>query len=92
VEQLRAITGLRPGAGENLVDATQNLDRSSRSAACCGRWRQPAEGAGDLRLLASGPDAGLGELTLPAVQAGSSIMPGKVNPVIPRRRASARSS
>lgn len=37
----------------------------------------------DLRLLASGPEAGLGELRLPARQAGSSIMPGKVNPVIP---------
>ena len=39
--------------------------------------------AGDLRLLGSGPNGGLGELTLPALQAGSSIMPGKVNPVIP---------
>ena len=37
----------------------------------------------DLRLLSSGPQAGLGELRLPARQAGSSIMPGKVNPVIP---------
>ena len=37
----------------------------------------------DLRLLSSGPRAGLGEINLPAVQAGSSIMPGKVNPVIP---------
>jgi len=39
--------------------------------------------AGDLRLLGSGPNGGLGELQLPALQAGSSIMPGKVNPVIP---------
>ena len=37
----------------------------------------------DLRLLASGPEAGFGEIRLPARQAGSSIMPGKVNPVIP---------
>src|SRR5204863_1640273 len=37
----------------------------------------------DLRLLSSGPRTGLGEINLPAVQAGSSIMPGKVNPVIP---------
>jgi aspartate ammonia-lyase len=37
----------------------------------------------DLRLLSSGPRAGFGEINLPAVQAGSSIMPGKVNPVIP---------
>ena len=39
--------------------------------------------AGDLRLLASGPHAGLAEITLPALQKGSSIMPGKINPVIP---------
>lgn len=39
--------------------------------------------AGDLRLLGSGPNGGLGEIMLPALQAGSSIMPGKVNPVIP---------
>jgi fumarate hydratase class II len=39
--------------------------------------------ANDLRLLASGPRAGLGEITLPSLQPGSSIMPGKVNPVIP---------
>ncbi|HSB88350.1 MAG TPA: lyase family protein, partial [Ilumatobacteraceae bacterium] len=39
--------------------------------------------AGDLRLLSSGPNGGIGEITLPALQAGSSIMPGKVNPVIP---------
>jgi fumarate hydratase class II len=39
--------------------------------------------AGDLRLLGSGPNGGLGEITLPELQAGSSIMPGKVNPVIP---------
>src|SRR5699024_5112888 len=39
--------------------------------------------ANDLRLLSSGPQAGLGEINLPARQAGSSIMPGKVNPVIP---------
>ena len=37
----------------------------------------------DLRILASGPKAGFGEITLPAMQNGSSIMPGKVNPVIP---------
>jgi aspartate ammonia-lyase len=39
--------------------------------------------ANDLRLLSSGPRAGFGEIALPSVQAGSSIMPGKVNPVIP---------
>ncbi len=39
--------------------------------------------ANDLRLMASGPRAGLGEINLPARQPGSSIMPGKVNPVMP---------
>jgi len=39
--------------------------------------------ANDLRLLSSGPRCGLGEITLPSLQPGSSIMPGKVNPVIP---------
>ena len=39
--------------------------------------------SGDLRLLSSGPDAGFGEISLPPRQAGSSVMPGKVNPVIP---------
>jgi aspartate ammonia-lyase len=42
-----------------------------------------AKAATDLRLLSSGPDAGFGEIRLPPRQAGSSIMPGKVNPVIP---------
>lgn len=42
-----------------------------------------AKSARDLRVLSSGPECGLGELTLPAVQAGSSFFPGKVNPVIP---------
>jgi len=45
--------------------------------------------ANDLRLLSSGPDGGLGEINLPSVQAGSSIMPGKINPVIPESMAQA---
>jgi len=43
----------------------------------------------DLRLLSSGPHAGLGEINLPELQAGSSIMPGKINPVIPETVAQA---
>jgi len=76
VEQLRAITGLGLARAENLVEATQNADVF-------------VEVSGILKALAvnlmkvSGPDAGLGEILLPARQAGSSIMPGKVNPVIP---------
>jgi aspartate ammonia-lyase len=84
VEQLRAITGLGLARAENLVDATQNTDvfveASGMLKACASNLLKVAT---DLRLLSSGPDAGLGELRLPARQAGSSIMPGKVNPVIP---------
>ena len=84
VEQLRQITGLGLARAENLVDATQNADVFVEVS---GILRTLASNllkiGNDLRLLASGPDAGLGEIRLPARQAGSSIMPGKVNPVIP---------
>ena len=69
---------------ENLIDATQNVDVLVEVS---GMIRALAANlfkiSNDLRLLSSGPDAGLGELQLPPRQAGSSIMPGKVNPVIP---------
>jgi len=84
VEELRAVTGLGLARAENLLDATQNADvfveTSGILKACAASLLKVA---GDLRLLASGPLAGLGEIRLPPVQAGSSIMPGKVNPVIP---------
>lgn len=84
VDKLKAITGMGLTRAENLTDATQNLDVlvevSGILTACATNLMKIC---GDLRLMASGPDAGLGELTLPALQAGSSIMPGKVNPVIP---------
>jgi len=84
VDELRAITGLPLARAENLVEATQNADVfvevSGILKACATNLLKIA---GDLRLLASGPEAGLGEIRLPARQAGSSIMPGKVNPVIP---------
>ncbi len=81
---LREITGYNLARAENLVDGTQNADvfvevsGIARALACSLK-----KISNDLRLLSSGPDAGLGELILPARQAGSSIMPGKVNPVIP---------
>lgn len=69
---------------ENLFDAAQNLDDLVRVSA---ELDLLAHGlikiCRDLRLLSSGPEAGLHEIILPAVQAGSSVMPGKVNPVIP---------
>jgi aspartate ammonia-lyase len=84
VDHLRAITGFGLARAENLIDATQNLDPFVEAS---GIVRTVASNlikiANDLRLLASGPDAGLGEIRLPAVQEGSSIMPGKINPVIP---------
>jgi aspartate ammonia-lyase len=84
VDQLREITGIGLARAENLVEATQNADAlaevSGIARTCAVNLLKVS---GDLRLLSSGPDAGLGELRLPARQAGSSAMPGKVNPVIP---------
>jgi aspartate ammonia-lyase len=90
VEHLREITGLGLARAENLIDATQNADAFVEVS---GILRTLAVNllkiANDLRLLSSGPHAGLGEIRLPARQAGSSIMPGKVNPVIPEAVAQA---
>ena len=84
VDTLREISGVGLARAENLVEATQNADVfvevSGILKACAVNLIKIS---GDLRLLSSGPDAGLGEIRLPARQAGSSIMPGKVNPVIP---------
>lgn len=84
IERLRALTGLGLARNENMIDGTQNADVfvevSGLVKACAASL---AKIAGDLRLLSSGPRAGLGEIRLPDLQAGSSIMPGKVNPVIP---------
>ena len=84
VDQLRELTGIGFARAENLVDATQNADVFVEVS---GLLKAHAVSllkiCTDLRWLASGPEAGLGELRLPARQAGSSLMPGKVNPVIP---------
>jgi aspartate ammonia-lyase len=81
---LAAITGLPVSRAENLVDATQNMDVfvevSGMLKACAATLLKIAS---DLRLLSSGPDAGFGEIRLPPLQAGSSIMAGKINPVMP---------
>jgi aspartate ammonia-lyase len=90
VEHLRQITGMGLARAENLVEATQNADAFVEVS---GILRSLAANllkiSNDLRLLSSGPHAGLGEIRLPALQAGSSIMPGKVNPVIPEAVAQA---
>ncbi|MBX3173083.1 MAG: aspartate ammonia-lyase [Gemmatimonadaceae bacterium] len=83
VEELRTLTGLPLREGADRVQLMQSMgDVAGLSAA----WRTLALDLGkiasDLRLLASGPRTGLDELRLPAVQPGSSIMPGKVNPSI----------
>lgn len=69
---------------EDLIDSTQNVDGfvsvSGSLKACAVNLSKMSN---DLRLMSSGPKTGLGEITLPAKQNGSSIMPGKVNPVIP---------
>ena len=69
---------------EDLIDSTQNLDVfvevSSAVKACAVNISKISN---DLRLMSSGPRTGIGEINLPAKQNGSSIMPGKVNPVIP---------
>jgi len=84
VEHLREITGIGLARGENLIDATQNCDVCVEvSGILKALAANLLKVASDLRLMGSGPDAGLGELRLPERQAGSSIMPGKVNPVIP---------
>ncbi len=84
VEQLRSLTGYGLARAENLIDATQNTDVFVEVS---GILKALASNlfkvASDLRFLSSGPLGGIGELRLPPRQAGSSIMPGKVNPVIP---------
>ncbi len=83
VERLREVTGLGMARAENLVDATQNADVFVEvSGILKAHAVNLLKISADLRLLASGPRGGLGELALPVVQAGSSLMPGKVNPVI----------
>jgi len=82
--QLNKISGLDLKQAEDLIDATQNVDAlvevSSAMKTCAVNLSKISN---DLRLLSSGPRTGFNEINLPAVQPGSSIMPGKVNPVIP---------
>jgi aspartate ammonia-lyase len=84
VKHLRSITGVELREGKDRVQLMQSM---GDPAAFSGALRTYAVDLGkiasDLRLLASGPRTGLAEIVLPAVQPGSSIMPGKVNPSIP---------
>lgn len=84
VEELSKLTGEEIQSAIDLVDATQNTDQIAEfSSALKVTALAFCKIANDIRLMASGPRCGLGELSLPAKQPGSSIMPGKVNPVIP---------
>lgn len=81
---LKEVTGLPVYTADNLMDATQNNDILAETS---GVLKTLAVNlmkiANDLRLMNGGPHGGLGEIRLKAMQQGSSIMPGKVNPVIP---------
>lgn len=84
VAELRRITSLPLAGAENLVEATQDAGdfltfSSALKRLACG----VSKACNDLRLLSSGPQAGFGDILLPPRSNGSSIMPGKVNPVIP---------
>ena len=74
VRILSEVSGFDFKQSPDLVDGTRNLDSFAVNL---------SKTANDLRLMASGPKAGLAEISLPQQQPGSSIMPGKVNPVIP---------
>jgi aspartate ammonia-lyase len=81
---LSDIIGIQLEQADDLIDATQNLDGFvSVSGAIKTCAVNLSKMANDLRLMSSGPRTGLEEINLPAKQNGSSIMPGKVNPVIP---------
>jgi aspartate ammonia-lyase len=83
-EELCAITELPLVTASNLVEATQDVGAFVQLSGVLKRTAvKLSKICNDLRLLSSGPRAGFGEINLPPVQAGSSIMPGKVNPVIP---------
>jgi aspartate ammonia-lyase len=82
--RLAEVSGVAVVSSPNLVEATQDAGAFVQLSGVLKRIAvKLSKTCNDLRLLSSGPRAGIGEIALPAVQAGSSIMPGKVNPVIP---------
>ncbi len=84
IKYLREISGLDISLAENLVEATQDTGAFIMFSSALKRLAiKLSKIMNDLRLLSSGPRAGFNEINLPPVQPGSSIMPGKVNPVIP---------
>lgn len=84
VPKIAEVSGIPIVRAKDRIDATQNIDCfsvvSSALKTCAISLSKMSN---DIRLMNSGPKAGLGEITIPAKQNGSSIMPGKINPVIP---------
>ena len=84
IKNLELVTNEKLTQASDLIDATQNLDGfvavSGTLKTCAINLSKIAN---DLRILSSGPKTGFSEINLPAMQNGSSIMPGKINPVIP---------
>lgn len=81
---LRQVSGVPVVLSQNLVEATQDAGAYVQLSGVLKRVAvKLSKVSNDLRLLSSGPRAGLGEINLPPVAPGSSIMPGKINPVIP---------
>ncbi len=84
IKYLRIISGLNVVNAKNLVEATQDTGSFVMYSSALKRLAvKLSKISNDLRLLSSGPRTGLNEINLPPMQPGSSIMPGKVNPVIP---------
>ncbi len=84
IGHLREVTGMDIVRARNLVEATQDTSSFVMFSSAIKRLAiKLSKISNDLRLLSSGPRTGFNEINLPAVQPGSSIMPGKVNPVIP---------
>jgi aspartate ammonia-lyase len=82
--KLSDVTGIHLVVASNLIEATQDAGAFVQLSGVLKRVAvKLSKTCNDLRLLSSGPRAGLNEINLPPMQAGSSIMPGKVNPVIP---------
>ncbi|MEP7062160.1 MAG: aspartate ammonia-lyase [Betaproteobacteria bacterium] len=83
-QHLVELSGVQVKTAENLIEATQDCGAFVQLSGVLKRIAvKLSKTCNDLRLLSSGPRAGFNEINLPPVQAGSSIMPGKINPVIP---------
>jgi len=84
VNNLAIESGVSVVLAENLVEATQDTGAYVQLSGVLKRYAvKISKICNDLRLLSSGPRCGLNEINLPAIAPGSSIMPGKINPVIP---------